>query len=1127
MEQKSFKIFFFNNKGQSCFSTGKIAFLFLFVMLGCRPETPNTFFTLLRPSDTHVRFKNTLKETNQFNIIEYLYFNNGGGVAAGDINNDGLPDLYFTSSQGSNRLYLNEGNFRFKDITKQAGVDGEGNWSTGVTMADVNGDGLLDIYVCCLGNYKGIKGHNLLYINNGNLTFTEESHQYGLDFSGFSTQAAFFDYDLDGDLDMYLTNHSVHSSRTYGPATLRYEFDPLAGDRLFRNVTHNGKTYFLDVTRRVGIYSSQIGYGLAVSIGDVNNDGYPDIYVDNDFHENDYLYINHRDGTFYELLPDMIEHTSRSSMGNDMADFNNDGNLDIVSLDMLPNDEITRKKSGGDDDLELYQLKLDNGYYYQFVRNMLQLNLGDSHFAEIGRFSGIYSTDWSWSPLFCDLDNDGYKDLYITNGIYRRANDLDYIKSLTQKSDRGIPLNDMRNPDNLLYEKMPLNPLVNYVYKNNGDLTFTNEAASWGMNFKSYSNGSCYADLDNDGDLDLVTNNINGDAFIYRNNSELFVKNHFIKFSFKGEGENKFGIGARVTLYEKGKMQMEENYTTRGFESSVPPVLLFGTGKADSIDSVLVQWPGGKTEKLYNLKADQEITLAIKNAGEIPGSGNRTGNEKKYLFSKAKDIPGLVFQHSENRFTDLSRNFLTPYDMSREGPCIAVGDVNNDHRQDIFFGNAKGKPAELLVSGKSGFRKTNDKLFETFAGYEDVAAVFFDADNDGDQDLYVVSGGDEYKDNNPFMQDRLYINDGHGNFSYDKNSLPVFYHNGSCVSPADFDGDGDIDLFVGSRSIPGAYGMPAHSYLLENNGFGHFTDVTREKCPELSSLGMITGACWANVNKDKSPDLILAGEWMPVTVFLNKNGKLLKDERLNGLQQSNGLWFCIKAADLDGDGDMDLIAGNLGLNAGIRADSANPVKLFINDFDNNGTSDPVITWKRNGKDYPIATVDELTRQIGSLKNKFPTYASMAGKTVQEIFSPEKLDSSVIKNIYEFRSGIFINQGDGIFKFSALPAEAQFSTVTQILVDDFDMDGTKDILVAGNLYEVRPSIGRMDASFGWFLKGEIKKEGGLMYRAEWPDQSGLMIRGQAGSLNEFNFGNDKIIVAGLNNAKAEYYSVNIK
>ena len=1096
--------------------------LSMVLAVACRPKPPETVFTQMPPSYTHVHFFNKLRETEKINMIKYLYFNNGGGVAAGDINNDGLIDLYFTSNMNGNHLYLNKGNLKFEDITKKAGVEGAGNWSTGVTMADINGDGLLDIYVCCVSNYLGLTGHNLLFINNGNLTFTEQSHEYGLDFSGFSTQAAFFDYDQDGDLDLYLLNHSVHSSRTHGPATLRYDFDPYAGDRLFRNVVDNGRKYFLDVTRRIGIYSSQIGYGLGVSIGDVNNDGYPDIYIDNDFHEQDYLYINNRDGTFYDQLPQMLEHTSQSSMGNDMADFNNDGRLDICTLDMLPEDETTRKRSGGDDEMELYQLKLDYGYYFQNARNMLQLNLGDNHFAEIGRLSGIYSTDWSWSPLFCDLDNDGYKDLYITNGIYRRANDLDYISSLTQKNTRGIPLNDMRNPDNVLYEKMPLSPQVNYVFRNNGDLTFTNEAEAWGMGIKSYSNGACYADLDNDGDLDLVINNINQDALIYRNNVDHFTKNNFVEFDFKGPEENRSGIGARVTVYSGGKIQMAENYTTRGFESAVPPELHFGTGPVARLDSVIVRWPGGNIQILNGVETGRKITLDIKDSTTPPGPQAVPAKEY-HLFSKALDINGLGFRHTENSYSELSKEWLIPHTLSNEGPCVAIGDVNGDHRDDIFFGNAKGHPSVLLVQEASGFRAADEKLFAGFAGYEDVDAAFFDADNDGDLDLYVVSGGDESSGTDPMGQDRMYVNDGHGNFTYNKHALPEFYHNGSCVRPADFDHDGDMDLFVGSRSVPGSYGLTPRSYLLKNNGVGVFTDVTDQVANHLGLAGMVTDAAWTDIDGNQYPDLVVAGEWMPIIVFLNRDGKKLTEDQDNGLEKSAGWWFCLKAADIDHDGDMDLLAGNLGLNAGIRCDSTHPARIYINDFDNNGLTDPVITWNRNGKNFPIATIDQLVRQIGSLDKKYPTYASMAGKTVEEIFPPDKLGSSVMKSAYNFKSGIFLNQGKGRFRFMAFPAETQFSPVMSILADDFDKDGNEDLLIAGNLYEVRPSVGRMDASFGWLLKGQGQDN----FKIEWPGKSGWFVRGETRKLAELKVKGGKIVIAGVNNSDAQFFRVNSK
>ncbi|HJX72383.1 MAG TPA: VCBS repeat-containing protein, partial [Bacteroidales bacterium] len=841
--------------------------LVLLLAFSCKPgeKERDYLFTLLSPSVTHVGFINQLTENEQFNIIEYLYFNNGAGVAAGDINNDGLADLYFTSNQKTNKLYLNRGDLRFEDITDASGAAGMGDWKTGVTMADVNGDDFLDIYVCHVGNYKGLQGRNQLFINQGDLTFKEEAQGYGLDFEGFSTQAAFFDYDSDGDLDMYLLNHSVHTSRSYGGAKLRFDQDARAGDRLYKNeVAADGKRIFHDITGEAGIYSSQIGYGLGVNICDINNDGLPDIYISNDFHENDYLYINNGNGTFSERLTEMLAHTSRSSMGNDVGDINNDGLLDVMVLDMLPDEQKILKQSGGEDDYELFEIKRKYGYYYQFVRNTLQFNLGGGIFSEIGRLAGIYATDWSWSPLFCDVDNDGWKDLFITSGIYRRANDLDYIKFLTG-GNRFFPSQDNSDvPDKVLYEKMPLYPNVNYIYKNNGDLTFSNMAGAWGFNTRSFSNGSTYADLDNDGDLDLVVNNINSPAFIYRNNAEKKLDNHYLSVVLKGEGLNTRGVGTRVTLYSNGQKLVAEQFATRGFMSATTDVLHFGLGPANEIDSLLVRWPDQSEQMLTEVPVDQVLTLDIKKAGR-PVSGNEQESEKVKLFAPLR-IPGLEYRHQEDVYVDLTRELLIPHNLSAEGPALAVGDVNGDGLEDLFVGGAKGQSAMLFTQLNDGsFRPCDVPLFLKDRITEDVDAALFDADGDGDPDLYIVRGGNEASAGDPLLADRLLINDGKGGFNKcEKGSLPYMAHNGSCVRPADFDGDGDLDLFVGSRSVPGAYGLSPGQFLLENNGNGIFKDVTDHRTQGLKDAGMVTDACWLDYDLDGDQDLILAGEWMKV-----------------------------------------------------------------------------------------------------------------------------------------------------------------------------------------------------------------------------------------------------------------------
>ncbi len=1085
--------------------------LVLSLTLACQRKDGNTLFTSLRPSSTGIDFENRLTETEAFNIIEYLYFNNGAGVAAGDINNDGLVDLYFSANQHGNSLYLNKGNLKFEDITEQAGVEGRGDWSTGVTMADVNGDGLLDIHVCNVGDYKDLTGHNQLFINQGNLTFKEESAAYGLDFTGFSTQAAFFDYDLDGDLDMYLLNHSVHSSRTYGMSDLRNEEDLRAGDRLYRNdATANGRT-FKEVGAEAGIYNSHIGYGLGVNTSDINNDGYPDIYISNDFHENDYLYINKGDGTFSELLTEMIAHTSRSSMGNDVADINNDGLADIMVLDMLPDKQQILKQSGTEDELELFRMKLNAGYAHQYVHNTLQLNLGDGKFSEIARLAGIHSTDWSWSALLCDLNNDGWKDLFVTSGIYRRPNDLDYVKFLTG----GNRYNPTKNNDSVsnraLYEKMPLQPDINHIFQNNGDLSFTSMGASWGFDTPGYSNGSTYADLDNDGDLELIVNNINSPASIYRNNSEIHFDRHFLKLELKGSELNQNGIGARVSIYSGGKQQMVQHHATRGFMSSTADQLHFGLGSDTLVDSLVVLWPGLLEQKVFNVSADQTFVLDISRASPAVTPGE--AKSKITIFSRTS-VPGLEFRHRENDWEDIDREALIPANLSAEGPALAIGDVNGDGLEDVFVGGATDQVSQLFVQLPNGsFSALAQPALLSDRYTEDVDAAFFDADGDGDQDLYLVRGGSEEFTGSPILADRLLLNDGKGHFERSPpGSIPLLMQNGACVRPADFDGDGDMDLFLGTRSIPGAYGISPEQFILENDGSGRFSPLAPERLGTLHKAGMVTDACWFDHDQDGDLDLVVVGTWMNVSIFTNDLGTFTDATAAAGLAETSGWWNCIKSVDLDMDGDMDLVGGNHGLNSMLKASVQEPVELWLNDFDNNGIPDPILCTYQDGNSYPVASFDELKRQIIGVEQIYPSYADFGGQTVAEMIGEDLLAKSLLKRAVQFESAIFVNKGDGTFETRPLPIEAQFSPIRDILVGDFDKDGIPDLLLAGNNYSTRPSLGRQDASFGWLMLGNESLE----YESLWPAKSGFSVTGDMRKMHLIEIEGEAFLICLPNN-----------
>ena len=1083
-----------------------------------KSENKNGLFTKLEPSQTGIDFVNDVKNGEEMNIFKYRNFYNGGGVSIGDINNDGLSDVYFTSNQGKNKLYLNKGNFKFEDISKKAGVEGTKSWSTGVVMVDINGDGFLDIYVCNAGNSIDEKRKSELFINNKNLTFTEKAEEYNLADTGITTHAAFFDYDKDGDLDCYILNNSfipVSSLNYSNKRELRdknWEVNPIlkgGGDKLLRN--DNGK--FIDVSEKSGIYGSLIGFGLGVTVGDVNGDLYPDIYISNDFYERDYLYINNKNGTFSEQIQNWATHLSQSSMGADMADVNNDGKADIFVTDMLPEPDNRLKTTTSFDNYDLFSRKLNLDFYNQYMQNTLQVNSDNNHFNEIANYAGVAKTDWSWGALLFDMDNDGYKDIYVCNGIYHDLTNQDFVDFFANDVMQKMAITGKKEEMENIINKMPSTPVSNYAYKNNKNLKFTNEAQNWGLSSPSFSNGAAYGDLDNDGDLDLIVNNVNMPAFVYQNKSEKNKDNHFIKVKLKGEGQNKFAVGSVVELFSGKEIIRQELIPTRGFQSSVDYVMTFGIG-TKKIDSLQVIWPNGKFETIKKIKPNTTLNLNIANAK----ADYILKSEKiKTLFS---EIPNTFATHKENDYIDFDYEGLISKMQSQEGPSLAIADINGDGNDDVFIGGAKGNSGKIyLNNGKENFNSTSQSALESDANFEDTAASFFDVDNDGDQDLMVGSGGNEKADEANY-KNRLYLNNGKGIFSKSTTTLPTTNSNVSVIAPYDYDIDGDIDVFIGSLSVPGVYGITPKQLLLENDGKGNFTNVTDKKAFKLNDVGMITDAIWEDIDNDSKKDLIIVGEWMAPIIFKNTGRRLA--EFKNNLTDEKGFWNSVSCVDLNNDGKKDLIFGNKGTNTSYKCSKTNPMKLFVNDFDNNGTIEQISTQTIDGKDIPLHMKGELAKQIPSIKKKNLNYSEYAKKSFQELFEADVVSNSIQRTANIQESCIAINKGNGQFQIKVLPKEVQFSSVNAICTMDINKDGILDILLGGNQYEFKPQYGRLDSSLGNVLLGT--KTGNYTWIPN--NKSGFSINGEVKAIKIIKTKNNSAtIIAVVNDNKPKIFKRN--
>lgn len=1069
-------------------------------------------FELLTSDRTGIDFSNTLKPSKDFNIFYYMYFYNGGGVGAGDLNNDGLIDLCFTANQEANRIYLNKPGLKFEDVTEKAGFKGGKGWSNGVSIVDINQDGLLDIYVSQVGDFENMKGHNLLFecqriTPEGVPVYEEKSKEYGLDLVVFGTQAMFFDYDLDGDLDMFQLNHSVHQNGTFGRRDLfKDTFHPLAGDKLFRN--DNGK--YVEVTREAGIHSSALGYGLGLGVGDINLDGYPDMYIGNDFHENDYLYINQRNGRFSDHTDSSLMHTSQFSMGVDIGDLNNDVFPEIVSLDMLPSDYEILKKSEGEDSYSIFKYKIRQGYNYQFARNNLQFNNGNGTFSEIGMYSGIHATDWSWAALFTDFDNDGLKDLFISNGIPKRMNDTDYIKFVSDDVvQEKIRNKNFDENDSGLADKLPEIKLPNKFFANKGNLAFADLKSNIKNDQISYSNGSVYADLDNDGDLDIVTNNINEKAFVYQNLSEQKpAKNDFVRLYLKGKQGNLNAIGSKCLVFKGENVLSYEKFPVRGFQSSMEVPLNIGLGKKADIDSMVVIWPDNRYQVLKTSALKDSLALTYREG--LPVFDYDAFKKKKestsYAFGDIAAKLGLAVRHEENNFIEFDRNSLIPFEVTAEGPAVAIADINHDGLEDIYIGSSKMLRSHLYLQNANGkFTERPQPALAKDSTYEEVDAAWTDVNKDGHPDLVVATGGNEFSHNSPYQMPRIYLNDGKGNLTAREDAFANVFVTASCIVPFDFTGDGHIDLFIGGRAVPLNYGEIPRSYLLQNDGSGKFTDVTSRYAPELASIGYVRSARLADMNRDGREDIVIALEWNGICV-MERQGNAFQKKMIT---DRKGWWNFAMPFDLDGDGDLDILAGNLGLNSRLKASEQQPVKMYINDYDGNGRKEPLLTTFLNGKEALFPTKLEMEKQMPVIRKKYIYATDFAKASLADIVGADKLESAQVLTADYFENAVLVNDGKGNFTLKALPYRAQWAPYYDAQIVDANGDKLPDVLLMGNFYDCNIQMGRYDADYGTVL---INK-GNCNFAPE--PLNGLQVRGQVKRLKGIQLKTGKAIVASRN------------